>query len=142
MQQTGPVALAPPPAAANSTVDRLGAVASGLCAAHCAASALLPSVLSAMGLGALLGHEAEWGFTIVAVVLAAAALILGWRRHQSRPVMVLLGAGITGLVASRLVEEAGIHGVGTAIGVAAGLILVVGHIGNIRASRQGHAGAA
>lgn len=117
-------------------LDKMGAVASSLCAIHCAISAILPSLLVAVGLGALLGHAAEWAFTLGAVALAAATLVLGGRRHRSRPVLIMLGTGIVGLLLSRLLEELGAHGVGTVVGVLAGLLLVVGHIGNIRATRS------
>ncbi len=90
-------------------VDRLGAVASGICAIHCAICALLPATFGALGLGVLLGHEAEWGFTLVAIAFAAGALILAWRRHRSRMVAALLLLGIVGLVASRCLETGAEH---------------------------------
>ena len=40
----------------------------------------------ALGVGFLLGHGAEWIFTIVAIVFATSALLLGWSRHRSRGV--------------------------------------------------------
>ncbi|MEM9072777.1 MAG: MerC domain-containing protein [Myxococcota bacterium] len=122
-------------AQSKSAVDKLGVVASTACAVHCATSALVPTVLGALGLGALLGHEAEWGFTVVAILLAAAALWQGWRAHRSVPLALTFGAGIAGLLLSRGVEEAGIHGAGPIIGILAGAALVVGHVMNIRAHR-------
>ncbi len=68
----------------TDSVDRLGVVASTACAIHCPSVAVLPTALSAAGLSALLGHEAEWGFTIVAACLAASAMVVGWRRHAAR----------------------------------------------------------
>lgn len=162
-------------------VDRLGALASSLCAVHCALAALLPASLGALGLGFLLGERAEWLFTIIAMAFAAGASVLGWRRHRSRLVVTLLALGIAGLLASRMIEmgsghhdhgEAphhvaaephgghgdradaepaghhagetheedhhglgGAHGAGTAVGVFAGLLLLAGHILNLRADR-------
>ncbi len=117
-------------------VDRLGVLASGTCAAHCVVCALLPGVLGALGLGALLGHEAEWTFTLVAVLFAAAATAIGWRRHGSLPVTFALAAGAMGLLCARLLEERGMHGWGPIVGVFAGLILLFGHVGNARASQR------
>jgi len=165
-------------------LDRAGAVASSLCAAHCAVCALLPAAFGALGMGVLLGHEAEWVFTLIAVVFAAGALVLGWRRHRSIRVAGLLGLGIVGLLASRGLEmgeahpehgdeahhattdheapptgavadaaqptaapadeRGGLHSAyaetahlaGTAVGIFAGLILVLGHRLNIRTSRR------
>lgn len=116
-------------------VDRVGTLASAACALHCAMCALLPGVFATLGLGALLGHEAEWGFTLVAVVFAAAALFLGWRRHRSFIVVLALGAGIAGLLLARVLEESGVHGMGTILGVGAGVALVVGHLSNLKFSR-------
>ena len=95
----------------SERVDRFGAVASSLCAAHCALCALLPAAFGALGLGFLLGHEAEWLFTLVAVGFAAGALFLGWRQHHSLPIAGLLAIGILGLFASRGLEmSSGHHG--------------------------------
>jgi len=144
-------------------VDRVGAVASSLCAAHCAICALLPAAFGALGMGALLGHEAEWVFTLIAIGFAAGALLMGWRRHRSMGVATLLVIGMLGLLASRGIEAGHEHGdhhhtqavahnheasradhhepesvrgaVGTATGVLAGLALLTGHLLNLRASR-------
>ncbi len=143
-------------------VDRIGAVASSLCAVHCAICALLPAAFGALGVGALLGQEAEWIFTLVAIGFAAGALVLGWRRHRSVGVATLLVIGMMGLLASRGIEAGHEHGqhhgdtqahehhaqraehhepgsvrgaVGVAVGVVAGLSLLTGHLLNLRASR-------
>ena len=171
----------------DERVDRFGAVASSLCAVHCAVSALLPAAFAVLGLGFLLGHGAEWVLTLIAVAFATAALALGWWRHRSLQVAGFLALGIVGLVASRGIEmssghhehhgappqaiaehaashdhhgdsQAGEHGaqhpenhgeahadhdsaahmIGTVVGVLAGLLLLLGHILNIRAIRRHH----
>ena len=93
----------------SQKVDRFGAVASSLCAVHCALCALLPAAFSALGLGFLIGHEAEWVFTLVAVALGAGALVIGWRQHRSLRVAGLLAVGIIGLLASRGLEMGSEH---------------------------------
>lgn len=120
----------------STHVDRFGAFASGLCALHCATCALAPSVLTLLGLSALLGHEAEWGFSLLAISAAALAAVLGWRHHQSQTVAMTFGAGISGLLLARLLEESGMHGVGATLGVTAGVGLVIGHVLNLRAYRR------
>ena len=122
-------------------LDRLGAVASGLCAAHCATAAFTPALLSALGVGVLIGHEAERAFTGVAVAIAFGALVYGWRRHRSPVVAALLVLGIAGLLASRLLEGEGGHDehhashlLGTLLGIGAGLTLISGHILGLRGS--------
>jgi len=98
--------------------------------------ALLPGALAALGLGALIGHEAEWLFTLVALAFAAIALVVGWRMHQSGQVALLLGFGMIGLLGARFSEEAGAGAFGVALGVAAAVLLVAGHLSNIRAARE------
>ena len=93
----------------NEMTDRFGAVASTLCAIHCALCALLPAVFTAVGLGMLLSHEAEWGLTLVAVSFGVAAFWYGWRAHRRAHVAALLGLGIVGLLASRGLEMAVPH---------------------------------
>lgn len=139
-------------------VDRFGAVASSLCAVHCAICALLPAAFGAMGLGALLGHQAEWIFTIIAIGFAAGALVLSWSRHRSPGVAAMLLIGILGLLASRGLEAGAEHDhaahhhvdetapatrheesarglAGATVGVLAGLLLLSGHLLNLRAIR-------
>ena len=190
----------------SEQVDRFGTVASSICAIHCAVCAILPAAFSSLGLGFLLGHQAEWVFTLIAVAFAVGALALGWPRHRSPRVAALLGMGILGLFASRGLEmgseghdhdhgievsvaahgheadeaheEAGhdeheghrmedamahkdehghhgtphtsghddghheggdgLHMAGTGVGVLGGLLLFLGHLFNIRASRRQH----
>ena len=89
----------------HENVDRFGAVASTACAIHCAVCALAPAMFAAVGLGFLLGHEAEWSLTLVAVAFGLLALTLGWTKHKKPIVAVLLVVGIVGLLAARLLEE-------------------------------------
>ena len=169
----------------NERVDKLGAVASSICAVHCALFGFLPIVFTALGLSFLMGHEAEWVFTSIAIVFALGALVLAWRRHRSVRVIGLLALGIVGLLVSRGIEmnsdhdghhdehsaatvestephaseeshKEGAHNeghtegeseghhalegmghlVGTGVGVLAGLLLLFGHVLNIRTSRR------
>lgn len=144
--------------------DRLGALASGLCAIHCAACALLPAAFGALGLGFLLGHEAEWIFTLTAVAFATGASLLGWRRYRAWLPLICLLLGVAGLFISRSLESAGAegashahaaahhhadeaeadheggHALGAGIGVLAGLLILSGHLLNLRASRASACG--
>lgn len=140
----------------RDSVDRVGAVASSLCAAHCAVGALLPAAFSAFGASFLLNEEVEWLFTGIAITFAMFALWQGWKSHRSSVVALLLGLGIVGMLASRFIEEASGHhhghhkthakesehhsplGAGTAVGILAGVFLVAGHIKNVQAKRRCH----
>ena len=93
----------------NERIDRFGAVASSLCAIHCAICALLPAAFGALGLGMLLSQEVEWLFTIFAVLFALVALILVVRQNRSYAIAGLLSLGIIGLLASRGLEMGSGH---------------------------------
>ena len=93
----------------NERIDRFGAVASTLCALHCAVCALLPAAFGALGLGMLLSQEVEWVFTIVAVAFALVALIFVVRQKRSYLITGLLGLGIIGLLTSRGLEMGSNH---------------------------------
>ena len=89
--------------------DRIGATVSSLCAVHCAVCALLPAAFGVLGLGFLLGHEAEWALTLTAIVFGFGALVLGWRQHRSVFVATCLAVGIIGLLLSRGIEMSAGH---------------------------------
>jgi len=93
----------------DNRIDRFGAVASSLCALHCALCSLLPAALSALGLGLLLSHKVEWFLSLGAIAFASWALVLGWRLHRSILVSSILVLGIIGLLASRALEAGSEH---------------------------------
>ena len=156
-------------------VDKFGAVASTACAIHCGVCALAPAAFAALGAGFMLGHEFEWGLTLLAVAFGLLALFLGWRQHKKPMVAILLGLGIVGLLTVRMMEgghhdehgeahaEAGEHeekegdheekegdhgedhgeeeghddhGPGESLGILAGLILMTGHVTNLKAMKE------
>ena len=95
--------------ASDGLTDRLGSVASTLCAIHCAICAFLPVIFTAVGLNFLLNQSAEWLFSLVAIAFGVGALILGWRRHRSKTVAALLTLGVVGILASRGLEMGSDH---------------------------------
>ena len=115
-------------------VDRFGIIASVACALHCVATALIPTALAMLGASALLEHEAEWVFTLIAVSAASLALLLGWRRRGWSGASWGLAVGIAGLLGARFLEDAGGHGhgLGVALSVLSGAALVTGHVLNLR----------
>ena len=101
--------------ASDELTDRLGSVASTLCAVHCAICAFLPVIFTAVGLNFLLNQSAEWLFSLVAIAFGLGALILGWRRHRSKTVAILLTLGVVGILASRGLEMGSIITVTTTL---------------------------
>ena len=89
--------------------DRLGTVASSVCAVHCAMCALLPFAFGIVGLGFLQGPIAEWVFTLLAVLFGLVAMFLGWRVNRSPLVTGLFLVGIFGLFAARGLEMGTSH---------------------------------
>ena len=146
--------------------DYFGSLASTVCAVHCAICGFLPALFGILGLGFLLSARVEWMLVIVAIVFALTALVLGWRQHKSTRVAAFLLLGIGGLLLARGLEagsdhhhhegeahsEAGEHHaghsdegdhhedsghlVGALVGSFAGLLLLVGHILNVRETRR------
>ena len=120
----------------SERVDRMGAFASTLCAIHCAVCAFLPAALGALGIGFLIGHEAEWIFTVLASILAIAAAIKGYYTYGSWKKPMMFVAGIVILLIARSTEALGINVPEVYITIIGGGILVLGHLSNLRACHK------
>lgn len=105
------------------TADRLGLMATGVCAIHCALTPLLVSLLPILGLGALLDPRIEWALMTGALGLGAATILPAYRHHHHRLLPVVLYAvGAVALVgAHSLVPQGGIAELPTAFLGALGL---------------------
>ncbi len=88
----------------RSFLDKLGVLGSSICTIHCFACLFLPTILAALGFSFLLNASVEWSLTIVAVVVASGALVIGYKKHQSKQVAVFFLIGIVGLVTARVIE--------------------------------------
>ena len=64
-------------------LDWAGAVASGLCALHCALRPMVAAALPIIGLGLLAGERAEAVLIGASAALGTISLALGFRRHRS-----------------------------------------------------------
>lgn len=117
-----------------SKLDRWGAFTSAACALHCLVFALLPGLISALGLGIVFVPAVEWSLVLTALVIASSALFLGWRRHRSVGVLLAFLVGASGLILSRAFEEFGVEGFALPIGVIGAAALVFGHFLNARRS--------
>ncbi len=115
--------------------DGLGAMASFLCAIHCAllpfALVLLPSV----GLTALADQEIERIFIVCASGLSLMTLLLGFQQHRRRRAFAFLLPGLALLWVGALFES-GIglswHAIFVSIG---GTLLTTAHLSNLRLAR-------
>lgn len=116
----------------DKLIDRFGAVASFLCAVHCALLPLVFGVLPAFGLAFLADHAFERAFVSFAIVLATISLYFGLRRHGSYRAFWLLLPGIALLITGLLIadDHAGIgHAVLVSIG---GALVALSHLVNLR----------
>ncbi len=121
-----------PPRKVSRSLDRFGALASFLCAVHCALLPLVFGVLPALGLAFLADHAYERAFVSFAIVLASVSLAYGWRKHRSFRAFWLLLPGIGLLVAGMLMANNHAdptHAVAVSIG---GTLVALSHLMNLR----------
>lgn len=116
----------------ESRVDRFGALASLLCAVHCALLPVVFGILPALGLGFLADHVFEQMFVSFAIVLASISLLYGLRKHGSYRAFASLVPGIVLLVIGVLVgaDHSNIwHAALVSIG---GTLIAISHVINMR----------
>ena len=98
------------PALDVNKLDRAGAVASFLCAIHCALMPLIITLLPLIGLGFLASEPVEWALLAASATLGSWSLCLGFRQHRSRRVFMILGVSIALLVAGRIFHQPHFYG--------------------------------
>jgi hypothetical protein len=115
-----------------SRLDRIGIVASTLCAIHCAGSALLVGASALVGF--LRDERTELGFVGASLAVAGSSLLPGFFRHRARAPLALFGPAAALLAAARLLEWEGF--VESALSLSGAAILVGAHVANLRACRR------
>lgn len=140
-----PIAATRPPAPHGrfaAYVDRVGAMASLLCAVHCALLPFVLALLPLIGLGFLAGHAFERGFVACATVLAGASILVAYRRHRRPHALYLMVPGIALLVFGVAIDldvHIAIHTVSVVCG---GTLVAAAHLTNlVLAHRHGSAAA-
>ena len=127
-----------PPSLRRSLIDRLGAMGSLLCAAHCALVPLLIALAPTLGAAQWLGGGFELGFVVFATGLGLFSLVSGYRRHGEVRALSLLVPGLALLwlaVLFRPLHEAMIpHAIAMTIG---GTLVGLAHLANLRLN-HGH----
>lgn len=117
----------------NGWLDRFGGVVSVVCAVHCLAVAVVPALISGLGIGFVASSAFEWGFVVLATGIAAVAGVYSLRHHRVLSIGFL--AGIVLLLASRFAEQAGIEAFGLAFALLGGATLVATHVSSLRLAR-------
>lgn len=117
--------------------DRVGAIASFLCAIHCA---LLPFVLAALpliGLEFLADHRFERIFVLSASALAALVLVRGYRRHRRTLPLRMAVPGLVLLLLGVAFIDIGSPILHSVLVTCGGLMLAAGHFVNLRVDSHG-----
>lgn len=102
--------IATKPAVSVEKLDRAGAVASFLCAIHCALMPLVVTLLPLLGLSFLASEPVEWALLAASATLGSWSLCLGFRQHRSRRVFMILGVALALLVAGRIFHQPHFYG--------------------------------
>lgn len=121
-----------------SLADRVGAVASFLCAIHCAALPFVLALLPFLGLSFLASHSFERGFVMFASALALFSLVTGYRQHRRPLALMLALPGLVLLIMGVTFAEnysIALHSVMVTCG---GLLVAAGHFVNLRTHRALH----
>lgn len=121
--------------------DRLGFVASSLCAVHCVCMPWLLLIMPFLAGSWLADRELERGFVVASVVLAAICTTWGCRVHRKWWLLGLLGAGAVTLFGAHATAPPACcsehlswpHAIGAACG---GALLAATHFLNLRLQRM------
>ena len=118
-------------------LDRLGAYASLLCAAHCALLPVVIAVLPSLGLASLVGDTFERGFVVFATMLGLFSVVWGYRLHRAVRALGLLIPGLAllwgGALYPPLHESLLVHALTMTAG---GTLVALAHLANLRLNHR------
>jgi hypothetical protein len=121
-----------------SLADRIGAMASFLCAIHCAALPFVLALLPLLGLGFLADHRFERGFVMFACALALVSLISGYRHHHRSLPLFLALPGLALLITGVTFAENYSIALHSALVTCGRLLVASAHFVNLRTHRAFH----
>jgi len=117
--------------------DKAGAIASFVCAVHCATVGLLVSILPLIGLSFLHEPWVEASFYSLAIIFGVWAAIRGWKLHRSMWPGIMFAAGMTLVgfghwTAGGPPGHSALETVGHLVSAGGGLTLVAFHVLNAK----------
>lgn len=122
--------------------DRVGFLASLICAAHCALLPIVIALLPAFGVAGALNEHFEELFAVFATVLGLFALVVGYRRHRALHALALLVPGLlivwVGVLYPPLHHSVVPHAIAMTLG---GGLVALAHLANLRLNREHADGA-
>jgi MerC mercury resistance protein len=117
--------------------DRVGFLASLICAAHCALLPIVIALLPAFGVAGALNDRFEALFAVFATVLGLFALVVGYRRHRALHALALLVPGLLivwlAVLYSPLHHSVVPHAITMTLG---GGLVALAHLANLRLNRE------
>jgi hypothetical protein len=117
--------------------DRLGSIASLLCAVHCALTGFALGLVSTVGLSFLASEGAETIFIVVTLTLGALAIWSGYRKHRKPwpASLFLLGAFLIGFSHSMFGHGHETHPVSRVVSILGAASLIGFHYVNQRLAK-------
>lgn len=116
--------------------DRIGALASFLCAIHCAALPFVLALLPLAGLEFLADHRFERAFVVFACALALLTLARGYRRHGRPGPLLLALPGLALLLLGVSVGEQYPIVLHSTLVTCGGVLVSCAHFVNLRIDRR------
>jgi hypothetical protein len=130
----------------NVGIDRIGAVASAICAVHCLLTGVALGLLSYAGLGFMGSVTTDAIFLAIAVTIAIVAIVHGIRKHHSYKPALVFVFGLFCVVMGHFVlhhehatNETEMHMadiLSTVFSVSGGIAFVLFHVVNLRLQKQ------
>lgn len=125
-------------------MDKLGALASAVCAVHCLLTGVALGLLSVAGLGFVGSLATDAVFLVVALTVGTAAIVHGIRKHHSAvPALIFVGGLAMFLMGHFAFGHSHVEGpwswqrtMQVALSVAGGLCIVLFHVVNLRLQKS------
>jgi hypothetical protein len=114
------------------SIDRVGAIASAICAVHCVITGLALGLLSYAGLGFMGSPVADAAFLGVAVSIASIAIYHGRKVHHSYLPAAVFTLGLVSVVIGHFILPHDGSKLSTVFSVAGGLCFVGFHLLNMK----------